>query len=125
MTDVKTIAQRFTDMLRDGQMEAAQNAYWSENVVSLEPEGGAHARCEGLDQLTKKHEWWDEQVLEMHSSEVLGPYVHGDQFVIRFVMDATMKDHGRVPMDELGVYTVRDGKIVEERFFYALPPTDG
>lgn len=31
-------------------------------------------------------------------------------------MDVTPKDGERMQMDEIGLYTVRDGKIVEERF---------
>ena len=39
---------------------------------------------------------------------------------MRYTMDVTIKETGaRQNMDEVGVYTVRDGKIVEERFFYA------
>lgn len=34
-------------------------------------------------------------------------------------MDVTSKSTGeRVKMDEVGVYTVEDGKIVEEHFYY-------
>jgi ketosteroid isomerase-like protein len=34
-------------------------------------------------------------------------------------MDLTPKATGeRITMDEVGLYTIRDGKIVEERFFY-------
>ena len=36
-----------------------------------------------------------------------------------FKIDVTRKQTGeRVKMDEVGLYTVRSGKIVEERFFY-------
>ena len=36
-----------------------------------------------------------------------------------FDMDVTAKQTGqRMQMREIGLYTVRDGKIVEERFFY-------
>jgi ketosteroid isomerase-like protein len=44
--------------------------------------------------------------------------VNGDQFALRFSMDVTPKGGARLQMDEIGLYTVRDGKIVEERFFY-------
>jgi ketosteroid isomerase-like protein len=45
--------------------------------------------------------------------------VNGDQFVVRFTMDVTPKETGkRVKMDEIGVYTVLNGKIVAERFYY-------
>jgi ketosteroid isomerase-like protein len=34
-------------------------------------------------------------------------------------IDLTVKESGeRITMDEIGLYTVKDGKIAEERFFY-------
>ena len=45
--------------------------------------------------------------------------MHGDQFAVRFTMDVTEKASGqRTRMDEIGLYTLKNGKIVEERFFY-------
>jgi ketosteroid isomerase-like protein len=50
---------------------------------------------------------------------VEGPYVNGDEFVVRFTMDVTPKATGkRMKMDEVGVYSVKNGKIVAERFCY-------
>jgi hypothetical protein len=48
-----------------------------------------------------------------------GTYVNGDQFVVRFKMDITRKASGqRMTIDEMADYTVKGGKIAEERFFY-------
>ncbi|HET6972237.1 MAG TPA: nuclear transport factor 2 family protein, partial [Phenylobacterium sp.] len=55
---------------------------------------------------------------EIHGVQVQGPYVHGDQFLVRFSMDVTPKGGQRMQMDEMGLYTVRNGKIAEERFFF-------
>ena len=45
--------------------------------------------------------------------------VSGDQFALRFKFDITPKATGeRATMDEVGLYTVKDGKITEERFYY-------
>ena len=42
-----------------------------------------------------------------------------DRFALRFLIDVTPKESGkRMQMDEVGLYTVRGDKIVEERFFY-------
>ena len=61
----------------------------------------------------------DRALRQIHGVQVEGPYVNGDQFVVRFKMDLTPKATGeRRTMDEVGLYTVKDGKIVEERFFY-------
>jgi ketosteroid isomerase-like protein len=37
---------------------------------------------------------------------------------VRFTMDVTPKGGQRMSMDEVGLYTVKDGKVVEERFFF-------
>ena len=45
--------------------------------------------------------------------------VPGDRFVVRFKMDMTIKASGeRRSMDEVGLYTIRNVKIAEERFFH-------
>ena len=76
------------------------------------------AVCEGKEAVQQKSDWWTENH-EVHSGSVEGPYVNGDQFALRFTMDVTPKSTGeRVRMDEVGVYSVKDGKIVEERFYY-------
>jgi hypothetical protein len=43
--------------------------------------------------------------------------VHGDQFVVRFKIDMTPKGGQRMSLDEVGLYTVKNDKIIEERFF--------
>ena len=55
----------------------------------------------------------------MHSTVAEGPFLNGNQFGVRFTMDITVKETGvRSQSSELALYTVQNGKIVEERFFY-------
>jgi ketosteroid isomerase-like protein len=91
-------------------------AYWADDIVSLEPNNGPMARVEGREALLAKHAWWEANT-ETHSTSMQGPYVFGDQFAVRFTMDVTMQGE-RTQMAEIGLYTVKDGKKVEERFFY-------
>ena len=71
-----------------------------------------------IDAVRAKSEWWS-GAHEIHSGSAEGPWVNGDQFTVRFKMDVTNKDSGqRIQMDEIALYTVEDGKIIEERFFY-------
>ena len=63
-----------------------------------------------------KGQWWYANH-EVHNVKVEGPYVHGDQFVVRFKMEVTPKGKQPMNLDEVGLYTVQNGKIVEERFF--------
>ena len=63
---------------------------------------------------------WRAENHEVHGVHVEGPYVNGDQFTVRFKMDITLKETGdRNSMDETDLYTMKDGKIAEERFLYA------
>jgi ketosteroid isomerase-like protein len=118
MTDTKAIAEDFTALCKAGQLDEAGEKYWAQNVVSLEPMEGDMARAEGIDALRAKGAWWY-GAHDIHSVDVTGPSVNGNQFTVGFAMDITVKETGeRVQMEETGLYTVADGKIVEERFFY-------
>lgn len=113
----REIAEAFTALCRDGKGDEAAARFWSDGVVSIEAMDGPMARLEGREAVLAKHRWWDENT-EFHGGSVEGPWVNGDQFAVRFTMDVTMKGQGRSQSAEIAVYTVRDGKVVEERFFY-------
>ncbi|HVK41050.1 MAG TPA: nuclear transport factor 2 family protein, partial [Phenylobacterium sp.] len=106
------IANDLVALCKAGKFDEAGEKYWADDVLSVEAMPGDMAQMRG------KGEWWA-NAHEIHSSEVEGPYVNGDQFIVRFKMDLTQKETGeRMKMDEVGVYTVKNGKIAEERFFY-------
>jgi ketosteroid isomerase-like protein len=114
------IAKDLVALCAAGKFSEAGETYWAEDVVSIEamspPDGDPASH--GKAAARAKGEWW-EGAHEVHSVEVEGPYLNGDQFTVRFQMDVTNKETGqRMQMDEHALYTVKDGKIVEERFFY-------
>ncbi|CAN7414308.1 nuclear transport factor 2 family protein [Mesorhizobium amorphae] len=112
------IAKDFTELLKQGNNEAAAEKYNADNIASYEAMDGPMAVCEGKDTVKQKGQWWQENH-EVHGGSVEGPYVNGDQFAVRFKFDITPKATGeRVTMDEVGLYTVKNGKITEERFYY-------
>lgn len=114
----QAIADDLVALCKAGKFDEAGEKYWADNVVSIEAMPGDMQRVQGKDAARGKGEWWA-GAHEVHSSEVEGPYVNGDQFVVRFKMDLTQKESGqRMQMDEMAVYTVKDGKIAEEKFFY-------
>jgi hypothetical protein len=60
--------------------------------------------------------------METHSVKVHGPFVAHDRFVVQYDMDVTDKgSNKRMQLSEVGVYTVKHGKIVREEF---LPYTE-
>ncbi|GAB4479458.1 MAG: hypothetical protein OHK0018_10760 [Erythrobacter tepidarius] len=111
---IEQLAKDFTAAIRADDPPAYQ-ALWADDIVSLEPHGGEGARTVGREALLAKHAWWEANAT-MHDFTTEGPFVFGDQFTLRFAMDVTMNGE-RVQATEIALYTVRDGKIVEERFF--------
>jgi len=111
------LANHFTDLLKRGDHEGAAR-YNADDILSYESMQGPMAVCEGAEAVKRKSDWWRENH-EVHGEVVEGPYVNGDQFAVLFKMDVTRRATGeRVSMDEVGVYTVKGGKIAQERFFY-------
>lgn len=111
------IAAKFTDALKANRLDEAESL-WSDQVVSIEAQDGPAGReARGRAAVHAKAEWWFANH-EIHAFETMGPYVNGDQFALKFKLDVTPKGGQRLKMEEVGLYTVRDGKISEERFFY-------
>ena len=114
--NTKELAKAFTEMCQKGELEDAGKKFWSDDIVSREPMPGDMAELKGRKAVEGKTQWWNANH-EVHGLKVEGPYVHGDQFIVRFESDVTPKGQKRMHLDEVGVYTVRNGKIVEESFF--------
>jgi ketosteroid isomerase-like protein len=115
--DTQELAKAFAAMLAEGRDREASETFWAEDIVSREAMDGPMAMVQGREAIFAKHQWWYDNH-EIHGVAVAGPFVNGDQFALRFSMDVTPKGGARLQMDEIGLYTVRHGKIVEERFFY-------
>jgi hypothetical protein len=115
--NTQDIANDLVQMCKAGKFAEAGEKYWSSDVVSIEAGEGDMARLQGLEAVRGKTDWWENNN-EVHGVQVDGPYVNGDQFVVRFKMDMTPKGGERRTMDETGLYTIKNGKIAEERFFY-------
>ncbi len=118
MMETKEIAADVVAMSKAGNVEGVGPKYWSDDIVSIEAMDGPMARLQGRAAVDGKGAWWS-SAHEIHGVETFGPFVNGDQFAVRWVMDVTQKESGnRMTMDEMALFTVKDGKIVEERFFY-------
>lgn len=122
--NAKEIGEKLVALCREGKNLECVNTYYADNVMSVEaaapPNGGGRV-TEGLEAVRGKNEWWMENH-QVHSSSVHGPFPHGDdKFAVRFDFDITNKPSGqRMTMEEIAVFTVADGKIVREEFFYDI-----
>ena len=106
---------------REGESAFVED-YYADNIVSIEGGGddsGIPARLEGIDAIRGKHNWWYDNN-EVHGTEAVGPYVghRDDQFVVKFVLDTTPRGGERLQMEEVGLFTIENGKIVQEEYLY-------
>lgn len=112
------VAHAFTALLKSGDHHGAAMTFNSPNIISIEAMDGPMARVEGAAAVQAKSEWWNSNH-EIHSATAEGPYMNGNQFIVIFAMDITEKATGkRTQMQETALYTVKDSKVTEERFFY-------
>jgi hypothetical protein len=115
------VANRFNELAQTGQWDKVQAELYADNAVSIEPPHAAAmgmGNAEGMDAIRKKGEAFNQMVEEMHGGYSSAPVVGGNFFSVAMGMDCTMKGAGRVKMDEICVYEVKDGKIVKEQFFF-------
>ncbi len=115
---IQEIAARVVELNRKGDHETVYRELYAPDAVSIENWGGKPDRYEGLEAIGEKGTKWMESVAEMHEVVVGEPIISDSSFAMTFSMDITYKDAamGRQKMTELAIYTVRDGKIVEEEF---------
>ena len=114
------IANKLVELCRQGKYTEAQ-ALYAPDAVSVEAGAppGAQREAVGLAAIKAKGEWWSANH-EIHSASITGPWPHDDRFIVGFQFEVTPKATGqRMKMDEVGLYTVTDGKIVREEFFYS------
>lgn len=121
MPDIADIAKEYAAMLAAGEALAAAQRFWAEDITCLAPDQQpssqpvlATGKAAALARLAL---WLDSNA----AGDVLidGPFVTGDQFALFIDMEITRRATGaRQPFSEIATYTVRDGQIIEERFFY-------
>ena len=120
-TSTAAVADELVSFCRAGRNADAINTLYSPDIVSVESMGNESMPREmkGIDAIRGKNQWWAENN-EVHSAAVEGPFVgNEDKFAVYYNYDCTFKPTGqRNNMEEMALYTVKDGKIVREQFFY-------
>ena len=113
------VANKLVAYMRQGQIFEAQAELYADDIVCIEPEGlMAPPLTKGKEAVAEKGKQFAAMIEERHGGSCSDPVVGGRYFSISMSIDATMKGMGRQVLDEVCVYEVKDGKIVQEQFFY-------
>ena len=125
MPSTLEVGKQLVELCRAGKNLEAIETLYSKDIVSIETRGDEHMpqRMQGIDAIRGKNQWWLDNH-EIHGGDVDGPYPNGDRFIVRMRYDVTPKTGAfagkRMQFEEAGLYSVRDGKVVQEEFFYDM-----
>jgi hypothetical protein len=113
------IAERFNELAQQEKWFEIQAEFFAENVKSIDPPGSPYmGYAEGKDAVRKKGEDFVKQITALHGAYTSAPIVTGNHFAVTREMDITTQQHGRIQINEIMLYEVKDGQIVLEQFFY-------
>jgi hypothetical protein len=114
------VAQAVVGLIRAGATPEVEDKFLASGIESVEGVGVSMA-FSGKKAVLAKYRGWEADH-EIHSMNVDGPWVGATGFALRYTLDATQKSTGqRHQMEEIAVYTVKNGKIVREEFHFRAP----
>jgi ketosteroid isomerase-like protein len=116
---IQEIASRFNELAQQEKWFEIQDELFSNNVRSIDPPNSPYfGYAEGKPDVRKKGEDFVKKIEAFHGASTTEPVVGGNHFAVGRKVDVTVQGLGRVQMNEIMLYEVKDGKIVLEQFFY-------
>ncbi len=117
------VAKKVVELVRKQAWYEALDALYDNDVVSIEAysdEGGS-PETRGKEGVRGKIDWWV-NAMEVHRFTASEPFAGHDRFVVQYDADVTDRESKeRRQLSEVGVYTVKNGKIVREEFLPRVP----
>lgn len=113
---VRERVQELLDFLKTNpSVEQVYERFYDENVVVQEnlqpPRVGRAVSIERQKRMNANTQ-------EVHEFKIVKVLVDGDHAAIEAHIDATTVDGHRIRIEEVGLQTWKDGRIIHERFFY-------
>lgn len=117
---IQEVAAKLVAYCREGKFDTAQKELYATDATSIEPpDSPGFQSVTGLDKIIEKGHTFQAMIEQVHSASVSDPHIAGGYFSIALLFDVTLKGMGRVNMDEICVYGVKNGKVISEQFFYS------
>ena len=114
------LANKFVAMCKEGKNFDVMQQLYAEDIVSVEAarrNTGSFETAGKSAVIQKSAEWASAH--DIHGATVDGPFLLADRFGVVFEFDVTPKATKlRVKNREVAVYTVANGLVVREEFFY-------
>ena len=116
------VAAHYHEMANQRKFIEIQDTFYHEQVVCQEPEKAASMGfpifTNGLEAIKAKGIARRATIETVHSYTCSEPLVAGEFFSVVLKQELTFKDKPRTSLEEIGVFQVKEGKVVKEQFFY-------
>ena len=113
------VAARFNELAQQEKWFEIEDELFAENVRSIDPPNSPYfGYAEGKTLVRKKGEDWVARVEAAHRLHTTEPVVAGNHFAVGREVDITVQGLGRIQINEIMLYEVKEGQIVLEQFFY-------
>ena len=114
------VGRKYVALCKEGKFKACLDELFSKDAVSVEAWSppGVERTTSGLPAIIVKGEKW-ERDHEVRSFELSGPFPSEQRFAVYFRFEVMHRPSQRtLQLEEVGLFTVEDGRIVREEFFY-------
>jgi len=115
MIDLRTAVDQLNQMILEGKILDAFGKFYSQEVIMQDNDYTARI---GKDVNRQYEEAFVNGLTEFRGAKVLNTIISDDIAAIEWWMDYTHKDYGVRNYRQLSVQRWKNGKIVEEKFYY-------
>ncbi len=113
------VASRFNELAKKEKWFEIQDELFAENVRSIDPPNSPYfGYAEGKANVRKKGEDFVKRIEAVHKTSTTEPVIGGNYFAVGREVDITVQGLGRIEINQIMLYEVKDGQIVLEQFFY-------
>jgi len=115
----KAVAARFNELAKQEKWFEIQDELFADNVKSIDPPNSPYfGYAEGKAAVRKKGEDFVKRIEAAHRRYTTEPIIAGNHFAVGREVDITVQGYGRIQINEIMLYEVKDGEIISEQFFY-------
>ena len=113
------VATRFNELAQQEKWFEIQDEFFADNVKSIDPLNSPYfGYAEGKSPVRKKGEDFVRRIEAVHRAYTTEPIISGNHFTVGREIDITVQEFGRIQINQIMLYEVKDGQIVLEQFFY-------
>ena len=113
------VAARFNELAQQEKWFEIQDEFFADNVRSIDPPDSPYlGYAEGKSLVRKKGEDFVKRIEAVQSAYTTEPIMSGNHFAVGRNIDISVQGFGRIQINQVMLYEVKDGQIVSEQFFY-------